>query len=193
LEDVTAEDLFTISFGRDLIRTSQDASLSIGAGIDIHNVSYSGAENLNDSKTKLSGSLGVLLRPFQMIGFGYTVRNIGEPAFDFSAGGGITPVEMTHALGIAYHWNEVCSIIYERERGQNGTWQDRFGVEVFAGKTLRMRAGLAGSDITGGLGVVISRLTIDAGVKAHEVLGTTYLVSVGVALPQPGEEEPVEW
>jgi hypothetical protein len=198
LEDVTAENLFTVSFGRDLVRTSQDASLSIGAGVDIHNVSYKnvpsrGTENLNDSQTVLSGSLGVLLRPFQMVGFGYTIRNIGEPTFDFVAGGGNTSVEMTHAFGLAYHWNELCSILYERERAQSGIWQDRLGLEVLAGNSLRIRAGLAGSDVTGGLGVVISNLTIDVGVKAHEVLGTTYMVSVGVSLPPRAEEEPEEW
>ncbi|UCH82660.1 MAG: hypothetical protein JSW50_09250 [Candidatus Latescibacterota bacterium] len=193
LEDVTSEDLFTISFGRDLVRTSQDASLSIGAGIDIQNISYNDPNTLNESKTVLSGTLGVLLRPFQMIGLGYTLRNIGEPDFDFVAGGGSTPIEMTHAIGLAYHWNEICSFIYERERRQNGKWQDRFGLELFAGDHLRLRGGLAGTDVTGGFGVVVSRVTIDAGVVTHDVLGTTYMVSVGVALPPRDGEEPTKW
>ncbi|MEJ2720846.1 MAG: hypothetical protein P8181_06850 [bacterium] len=192
LEDVTSEDLFSLSFGRDLIRRSQGASLSIGAGLDVVNVSYA-EDEIDDSKTAISGSVGVLLRPFPMIGIGYAVRNIGEPSFDFIAGGGATSLGMTHTFGLAYHWNDACSILYDRERDQDAKWQNRFGLEVFAGANLRVRAGLAGSDVTGGIGVVISNLTIDAGVTAHEVLGTTYMVSVGVALPSGDEKGPGKW
>ena len=189
LEDVTSEDLFTVAFGRDLIRTSQDASLSVGAAIDVARVSYT--DYISNSKTVASGALAVLLRPFPIFGVGYSVRNIGTPSFDFvskipagGADGGATRLEMTHTFGFAYHWDRRLSILYERERGQDGRWMDRVGIEVLAGDRLRIRSGLLESNVTGGIGVKVSNVVIDAGVTAHETLGLSYLVSVGLSLPQ---------
>jgi len=200
LDGVTSEDLFTIAFGRDLIRTSQDASLSVGAGLDIAHVGYTDDAG-GASATVASGTLAVLLRPFPFIGVGYTVRNIGEPSFDFgqvSSGSGIsapgqTPLEATHAFGFAYHWEEKFSVVYERERGQDARWTDRIGIEVRAGDHLRVRSGLVGADVTGGLGVLWSNVTIDAGVTSHDVLGLSYLMSVGISLPREDEGKEEEW
>jgi hypothetical protein len=197
LSDVASEDLFTIAYGRDLIRTSQDASLSVGGAVDISRAAY---PELSQSQTVVSGVLSVLLRPFPVIGLGYTVRNLGEPTFDFAAGGrdantwaGPSPLEMVHAFGLAYHWDRRVSILYERERGQDGKWRDRLGLEVKAGETLRLRSGLYDGSVTGGIGVHVSRVLIDAGVVSHEMLGLTYLISVGISLPEPEGEGVGEW
>jgi hypothetical protein len=67
------------------------------------------------------------------------------------------------------------------------------GVEVRAGDHLRIRSGLVGADVTGGIGVVWSNVTIDAGVMSHDVLGLSYLVSVGISLPKKSEGEEEGW
>jgi hypothetical protein len=200
LDGVTSEDLFTVAFGRDLIRRSQGASLSVGAGLDIARVAYTDDAG-GASATDLSGTLAVLLRPFPFIGAGYTVRNLGEPSFDFSllpptsdgSTVGRTQLKTTHAFGFAYHWEELFSVVYERQRGQDARWSDRIGVEVRAGDHLRVRSGLAGADVTGGVGVLWSNVTIDAGVTSHEMLGLSYLVSVGISLPPKDKGEDAEW
>jgi hypothetical protein len=185
LQDVTSEDLFTVAFAGDLIRNSQDASLSIGAGLDLAQVRYS--STYTDAKSVLTGSLGVLLRPFPAIGLGYSVRNLGQPAFDWVAGDGATRLEATHAFGLAYHWQEDVMFVYERALGQDDVWRDALGVEVHAGEQLSMRGGLHDGDVTGGLGVRVSMLTLDAGVTAHDVMGLTYYVSIGLTLRDPEE------
>ena len=70
LRDVTSEDLITLAYGRDYIRTSQDASLSFGGSVDIARVDI--RDTYNASKTVVSGSAGVLLQPFPIIGLGYS-------------------------------------------------------------------------------------------------------------------------
>lgn len=199
LDGVTSEDLFTLAYGRDLVRTSQDASLSVGAGLDIARVAYTGEIDVSDAV--FAGTLSVLLRPFPFIGAGYTVRNIGEPSFEFDLGGAGgeggstgagTPLRATHTFGFAYHWDRIFSVLYERERGQDGEWSDRLGVEVRAGDLLRIRSGLVGNEVTGGVGVVISNVSIDAAVVSHDALGLSAVVSVGISLPGGGEEGEVE-
>ncbi len=148
LQDVTTEDLFTVAFGRDIVRNSQDASLSVGGSLDVARVAYTSA--YADAKTVLTGSLSVLLRPFPAIGFGYSVRNLGQPAFDWVAGDGATRLEVSHSFGLAYHWQEQALFVYERARGQDDVWVDALGVEARAGDQVRMRGGLQDGDVTGG-------------------------------------------
>jgi hypothetical protein len=197
LDGVASEDLFTLAYGRDLVRTSQDASLSMGAAVDVARVAYT--EHGGDSETAMTGTLSVLLRPFPFIGAGYTVRNIGQPSFDFvhvaiegTVTGG-TNLHATHTFGFAYHWERLFTAIYERERGQDGVWRDKIGVEITAGDALRLRSGLTTDDITGGIGVLVKNLSIDASVTSHDALGLSAVVSVGISLPggEDGKEE--EW
>lgn len=200
LDGVTSENLFTVAVGRDIVRTSQDASLSVGAGVDVARVSYT--DVIASSKTAVTGSLSVLLRPFPFVGAGYAVRGIGEPSFDFAlpdwenprgtAPGGAR-LEATHTFGFSYHMDRMFSVLYERARAQDGRWRDRFGIEVGAGDHLRIRSGLAGRDVTGGVGVAWSNVTVDVGVTSHGALGLSYLVSAGIAFPSWGEEKGDGW
>lgn len=195
LEGVTSEDLFTIALGRDVIRTSQNASLSVGGGVDIARVAYT--DMLDASATVVTGSLSVLLRPFPFIGAGYAVRHIGEPSFDFSLPAWSNPsgieagearFNATHTFGFAYHREGIFSVLYERERGQDGRWRNRFGIEVGAGDYVRIRSGLSGRDVTGGIGATWSNVTVDVGVTSHGALGLSYVVTAGIALPAWGED-----
>jgi len=186
LSQVTSEDLYSIAYGVDYIRNSQDASLSFGGSIDVARVGYS-ASSL-DAKTVVTGSLSVLLRPFPIIGFGYSIRNLGQPSFDWVPSDGKTNLKMTQAFGLSYHWQRRAVFLYERAMGQNGKWNDQIGVEVNAGDQLRIRGGLNSGDVTGGLGVTVSRIVVDAGVTAHEVMGATYYISLGVSLSPKKEE-----
>jgi hypothetical protein len=186
LRDVTSEDLFTIAFARDYIRNSQDASLTFGGSLDIARVAF--ADVFDRSKTVITGSLSVLLRPFPIIGMGYTARNIGQPSLDLMEGGGKTHLKATHAFGWSYHWERRFIISYQRERGQDRRWRDRLGLEMRIRDDLQLRAGLNRGDVTGGLGVTVSGLAVDVGVESHESLGLSYLVSLGIKFPWRSDE-----
>lgn len=188
LRDVMSEDLVTIAFGRDYIRTSQDASLSFGGSVDIARVAHS--DTYTESKTVVTGSLSVLLRPFPIIGIGYSIRNLGQPSFDWLPGDGRTNLKMTQTFGLAYHWQRSAVILYEHMRGQDGEWADRFGIEVNAGKDLRIRGGLSDGEVSGGMGVEVSTVVFDVGVTGHDALGLTYYVSIGASLPSDATKDP---
>lgn len=186
LRDVTAEDFFSIAFGRDLVRTSQEAFLSVGASIDVARVSF---DDTFDAQSKVTGSLSVLLRPFPVIGVGYNVRHIGEPSFEWVAGSGSTELKTTHTFGFVYYLQQELAILYDRARGQDGEWRDRVGVELTVGRFLALRGGAARGNVTGGFGVRVSRLTLDLGMTSHDALGTSYVLSLGFSIPGTGEED----
>ncbi len=190
LRDVTSEDLITLAYGRDYIRTSQDASLSFGGSVDIARVDI--RDTYNASKTVVSGSAGVLLQPFPIIGLGYSVRNIGQPSFDFVAGGGKTTLKTTQSVGLAYHWRRRFSLFLQTDKGQDGKWRNALGLEYVTGRELMLRAGLSDGDVAGGIGLKVSGLTVDLGMSSHDMLGVSYLVSVGFALPTATPEDE-EW
>ena len=185
LNGVTSEDLFSLAFGYNYIRNTLDASLSFGASVDLARVSY--AEPYNTSETAVSGSFGVLLRPFPIIGIGYAVRNLGQSSVDFIPGGGGTPLKVIHTWGLAYHWEQV-SFLYEREMTPDRNWKNHLGLEVRFPSGLSFRSGLIGGDVTGGIGVRISHFMIDMGAAAHEELGTSYIISVGYTRKVKGAE-----
>jgi hypothetical protein len=191
LRGVTSEDLFTIAFGADYIRNSQDASLSFGGSVDVARVAYS--NKYTDAKTVVTGGLSVLLRPFPIFGIGYSIRNLGQPAFDWVPSDGATRLEATQAFGFSYFYQRWAVFVYERSMGQDGKWTDKFGVEVNAVDQLKIRGGMNSGDVTGGLGVTVSRIVVDAGVTGHDVMGLTYYISVGFSLPPKNPEGfPVE-
>jgi hypothetical protein len=184
LDGVTSEDLFSIAFGRDYIRNTLDASLSFGGSIDIARVSYS--EPYGSSKAIATGSLGMLLRPFPIIGIGYSVKNLGQGSLDFVPGGGGTPMRAVHTWGVAYHWQQV-SLLFERQRGQDRVWNNHLGLEVRIPSGLRIRSGLDKKDVSGGIGLNISRLQIDIGVASHDMIGTSYMLTLMYSIPAKKE------
>lgn len=184
LDGVTSEDFFSIAFGRDYIRNTLDASLSFGGSIDIARVSYS--DPYSSSKAIATGSLGMLLRPFPIIGIGYSVKNLGQGSFDFVPGGGGTPIRATHTWGVSYHWQQL-SLLFERRQGQDRVWRNHLGLEVRIPSGLRIRSGLDNNDVTGGIGLSISRIQVDIGVAAHDMIGATYMVSLAYTIPSAKE------
>jgi hypothetical protein len=186
LDGVTSEDLFSLAFGYNYIRTALDASLSFGASLDLARISYE--EPFHSSRSVMSGSFGILLRPFPIIGIGYAVRNLGQPAVDFLKGGGGTPLKVVHTWGLAYHWEQV-SFLFERDMTTNRAWQNHLGLEVRFPSGLSFRSGLVGGDVTGGLGLHVSRFQIDLGAASHEELGTSYVVSLGYSPTVKGRKD----
>jgi len=184
LDGATSEDLFSIAFGRDYIRNTLDASLSFGGSIDIARVSYS--DPYNTSKAIATGSLGMLLRPFPIIGIGYSVRNLGQSSFDFVPGGGGTPLRAEQTWGVSYHWRQL-SLLFERCRGQDRVWKNHLGLEVRIPSGLRIRSGLDDNDVTGGIGLNVSRVQIDIAVAAQDMIGSTYMVSIAYSFPPKKE------
>lgn len=182
LRDVMSESVITLALARDLIRTSEDASLSLGASVDYARVSVS--DRLDASDGVVTGGAGVLLRPFPAIGLAYSVRNIYEGEFDLAAGGGTTTLERTQSWGASWVWHQRVAVSWER-RNDEGRWRDRLGVEVDLGPYLDVRSGVGAGTAGGGIGISWGNVSVDAGYSSHEFLGATYVITLGYTPPAP--------
>jgi hypothetical protein len=176
-----SEDMMTVAVARDLKRTSEDASLSIGANVDLARVSVTGG----DAATAVAVGAGVLLRPFAFIGLGYSIRAINQPEFDLVPGGASTPLRCSQAAGLAYYWQQRVVLTAETREDADGVWRAHGGVELVAGPVLSLRAGLDGTHPAVGAGVTARGWTLDMGMSTHDSLGASYLITLRYARPRP--------
>lgn len=177
LRDALSENLFTVAVAHDLARNAQDASLSVGASLDVARVASSGAYDA--SATAATLGLSVLLRPFAPIGIAYSVRNVNEATLHLVDGAVGTRLERAHTFGFSYHWDNRIVATFERGQVTGGEWRTRAGVELSVADHLALRSGLDGTAAAVGVGVAWSGLSIDLGTSGHEVLGRSYVVTVG--------------
>jgi hypothetical protein len=174
--DASSEDLATLAIARDLKRTSEDASLSIGANVDVAHVSTQAAES--SSQTAVTFGASVLLRPFSFIGLGYSIHNIIEPSFDLIEGSGDTRLARQQAFGLSYYWQQRLLATIEGRQDANGRWRTRGGLEVRIENHVFLRGGLDESHITAGAGIAARGFTVDLGMASNDDLGATYLFTL---------------
>jgi len=184
LSNALGEDLFTLSVARDLKRTAEDASLSVGLSLEAARVSAQG--DIDDSAHALGVGASVLLRPFAFIGLGYSIHSINQPQLDLVAGGPSTPLRRAQVVGLSYYWNERLTVTVETHQAADGVWRGRGGAELTVSSYLALRAGLEGSDASAGFGVTWKRVGFDAAMRTDDVLGASYIVSLRYQLTESG-------
>jgi hypothetical protein len=182
VENALSEDLVTLALARDLKRTSEDASLSVGLTADLAHVSTR-AEG-STSQTAATFGASVLLRPFSFIGMGYSIRNIVEPSFDLIEGGGATELNRRQAFGLSYYWQQRLLATFESRQDAEGDWKARGGLEVRIQNRVFLRDDLDQSHVTVGAGVAAGGFTADIGMASNDDLGATYLFTLRYARPQ---------
>ncbi len=175
LDGAMSEDRVTVAAARDLKRTSEDASLSVGASVDFAAVSAGDAIDANDNAIAFGASM--LLRPFAFIGVGYSIRNINQPEIDLVAGGGATALARTQAAGLSYYWQERLIVTAEMFDDAQ-SWHARGGIELLLGPHINLRGGLDGVSAAAGVGLMWGSVVFDAAFLSHEALGESYVVTL---------------
>jgi len=176
VEDALSEDLVTLAVARDLKRTSEDASLSIGATLDLARVSTEA--EASEARTGVTFGASVLLRPFSFIGLGYSIKNVIEPSFDLIEGGGDTVLGRAQAFGLSYYWQDRLLATLETRQDAEGGWNGRGGLEVRIENHVFLRGGLDQSHLTAGAGISARGFTVDLGMASNDDLGATYLCTL---------------
>ncbi len=177
-----SEDLLTVAVACDVKRTSEDASLSVGASVDLARVAA--GDEAADPATAVAFGAGVLLRPFAFIGVGYSIRNLNQPDIDLVPGGGSTALESAQAVGLAYYWQDRLVVTVETRQDATGAWRNRGGAELRLERHLALRGGLDSNRATIGVGILWQGFAFDAGMTGHETLGASYAVTLRYSRPQ---------
>jgi len=176
VDDALSEDMVTLAVARDLKRTSEDASLSVGATVDLAHVSVQ-ADGA-DAGTAVTCGASMLLRPFAFIGLGYSIRNLIEPSFDLVDGNGDTRLARTQAFGLSYYWQQRLLATVESRQDAGGEWQTHGGLELRIENHVFLRGGLDQSMTTVGAGIAANGFTVDLGMVSNDDIGATYLFTL---------------
>jgi len=184
VQGALGEDLVSLALARDLKRTSEDASLSIGATVDLARVAVEAEDAVDETAVTFGAS--VLLRPFAFIGLGYSIRNVTEPAFDLIEGGGDTELSRAQSFGLSYYWDNRLLATAETRQDAAGDWKPRGGLELRIERHVLLRAGLEGDHASAGVGIHAHGFTADIAMASHDVLGATYLFTLRYARPVEG-------
>ncbi len=180
LEDGLMESVWSLGWARNIISNSQDASLSIGLTLDYMGASAPALPDWNSHSDRLlTGGAGVLLRPFAMIGIGYSVRNLVSGELDLYEGGLATSVRTQQSWGLSYKWQDRVRLSLERRQDTEKIWRNHAGLEIDTHPNLHLRAGINRTSLTGGFGVLFRDMRVDVGVVSHDRLGPTYVFSIG--------------
>ena len=182
LDGALSEDRITLSVARDLRRTAEDASLSVGVSADLARVAASA--EIDESATAAAVGAAVLLRPFAFIGVGYSIHSINQPELDLVAAGAATPLRRAQAIGLSYYWQQRLTVTLETREVSDGSWRGHGGVELTVNPHLVIRGGLDDSRATAGFGVAWGGVVFDASMRTHETLGASYLVTLRYSRPR---------
>jgi hypothetical protein len=180
---VSSENMLTLSYSHDLKRTSEDASLSVGAFVDLVRVSESDRFNSSDGAAQLG--LCAHMRPFPVIGVGYTIRNLNQTTLHLVDGGQGTPLEQQQAFGLSWFWDTRLIVSYEYSQNTVGEWRSHGGLEFTFERFVTLRSGITGRYASAGFGLAYRGITLDVGFSSHDVLGATYIVTFGYGPPAP--------
>lgn len=175
LRGALTENLISVAFARHLISTTQDASLSIGVTVDLARAE---AEATALSDNVFTGSVGVLLRPFPMIGIGYSLRNVVEGDVHLLEGGPGTRLRRQQSWGLSYKWADRVTVSVDRNQTAIGEWRNHGGLEILLHPNLVLRGGVDSPHVSGGFGVLWRAVRVDLAMSSHRHLGSTYVLSV---------------
>ena len=149
------------------------------------NIKYESAEVKNYEAIKLNNpsnldlDLGVLIDITKDLFFGYSVKNVLEPEFEFISIS--DKLDKIHTMGICYNWRKSVNFLADY------TWTDinshwNLGSEIWFFNILAARLGVYNEKLTAGFGLKTKKWSIDTAILTHENLGSTYRMSFGLRM-----------
>ena len=100
-----------------------------------------------------------------------------EPTFQFISEG--DKLGREHTAGICYNWRNSVNFLADYvSRNNDSQWN--LGSEIWFYDIFAARLGMYDEKLTGGFGLKTKNWLIDGAVIAHEKLGSTYRISLGL-------------
>lgn len=187
VEDLYSEDTFVFGAGRRLF----GERFSVGGALRIYRVAAPGYDYYNDpgfegSETGYAFDVGMLYRSPKW-SIACVLRNLGEPEISLiSTTTEHDPIFSEFRLGATYTFREVMLISGEVRRARDVAdyYEDKItyylGTEIWFFDAFALRTGLNRDRATAGVGLRISKLTVDASLLSAGRPGNKYRLSVSL-------------
>ena len=179
VQQITLIDTYTeqiIYFSAAGIIKPQNIPIRFGSSLKYETAKVKNYENAK-SPSNFDLDLGVLVDITENIFLGYSIRNILEPKFQFISEG--DKLVRQHSAGICYNWLNSVNFLADYIWGKNKS-QWNLGSEIWFYNIFSARLGMLNERLTAGFGLKTKYWSIDGAVLAHQQLGSTYRVSLGL-------------
>ena len=121
--------------------------------------------------------LGILIDLSENLFIGYSLKNVLEPKFQFISRN--DKLSRQHRLGICYNWKNSVNFLADYINEENNS-QWNLGSEIWFYDVFAARLGMLDENLTIGFGLKTNKWLIDGAVFAHEQLGSSYRMSLGL-------------
>ena len=149
------------------------------------NMKYESAEVKNyeaiksNNPSNLDLDLGILIDVTKDLFFGYSVKNILEPEFEFISTS--DKLDKTHTIGICYNWRSSVNFLADYIWTDiNSHWN--FGSEIWFFNIFAARLGVYDEKLTTGFGLKTKKWSVDTAILTHQNLGSTYRISFSLRM-----------
>ena len=174
LVDTYSEQIFYLSAAG--IIKPKNILIRFGASLKYESAKVKNYENVK-SPSNYDLDVGILVDLSENIFLGYSIKNALEPKFQFISEG--DKLEQIHTAGICYNWmNSVNFLVDHIWTNNDSQWN--MGSEMWFYEVFAARLGMSNEKLTAGFGLKTKYWSIDGAVMAHEQLGSTYRVSLGL-------------
>ena len=174
LVDTYSEQIFYLSTAG--IIKPKNIPIRFGASLKYESAKVKNYDNAK-SPANYDLDLGFLVDLTENIFLGYSIKNLLEPTFQFISED--DKLVRKHTAGICYNWLNSVNILADYVWTKNDS-QWNLGSEMWFYDIFAARLGMLNERLTAGFGLKTKYWSIDGAVIAHEKLGSTYRVSIGL-------------
>jgi hypothetical protein len=126
---------------------------------------------------KFGADIGFLASTNKNFSVGFSARNLFQPTFKFVYSE--DKIIRKYALGLCYHWRGAVNFLADYNWDKdNSSWH--LGGEMWFFDVFASRLGISGENLTAGFGIKAKNWNMDGAVLAHDELGSTYRIAVGL-------------
>ena len=174
LLDTYSEQIFYFSAAG--IIKPQNIPIRFGASLKYESAKVENYENA-ENPANFDMDLGILVDVTTNLFLGYSIKYILEPKFQFISEG--DKLERKSIAGICYNWRNSVNFLADYIWTNNDS-QWNLGSEMWFYNIFAARLGMCNEKLTAGFGLATNNWAIDGAVIAHEQLGSTYRISLGL-------------
>lgn len=155
----------------------QNIPIRFGTSLKYESAKVKNYENAK-SPSNYDLDIGILVDLNENLFLGYSLKNVLEPEFTFISEG--DRLEQNHTAGICFNWlnsvNFLADYVWTKNDSQWNLGSEMWFYEIFAS-----RIGMMDEKLTAGFGLKTNYWALDGAVMAHEQLGSTYRISLGLS------------
>ena len=158
----------------------QNIPIRFGGSIKYESVQFENYQNAKiNNLSNLDLDLGVLVDITENVFFGYSIKNLLEPEFEFISIS--DKLDRIHTMGLCYNWKNSVNFLADYIWTETDShWN--FGSEIWFFDVFAARLGMYNERLTTGFGLKAEKWMIDSAILTHEDLGSTYRISLGLKI-----------